>query len=273
MIPADETGRLIAEAERFLASLPDLTRPIIHRYFRTALDVESKADNSPVTRADRDVEIAVRAALSEQFPHHAIIGEEQGGQADSRFCWVIDPIDGTRAFVIGKPTFGTLVAFCIDGVAVASVIDMPQLDECYLSWEGGAVLQTSTSRTPLHSSQCQNISDAHIATTSPEAFSAQGLNQFNAVVRACLSSHYGGDCYNYALLAAGHIDIVMEHQLALHDIMALLPVLTGSGATISDWQGQPVTHSTDGSLLASATPELHASALELIARTASSADV
>ena len=262
----DETQ---AEIEALLARLPRLSRPLITRYFRSGFSVEQKADNSPVTIADRAVESELRQAIADTFPAHAVIGEEQGGEADQQICWVIDPIDGTRAFVIGKPLFGTLVGVARGGVPLAGLIDMPALDETYITQNNHSYLITGAARTKLSTSSCRQLQDAQTATTSPEAFSADGLARFNRLSQHCRSSHYGGDCYNYALLAAGHLDIVMEHQLATHDFMALIPVLEGAGAVVTDWSGQRPHLSSDGSLLVAATAELHDAALALINRSVS----
>ena len=256
--------QMTAEIDAFLAHLPQLSRPLITRYFRSGFSVDQKTDNSPVTVADRAVEAELRQAIAATFPAHAIIGEEQGGQADKQICWVIDPIDGTRAFVIGKPLFGTLVGVARGGQPFAGLIDMPALDETYLTQNGHSYLITAARTSKLATSTCRDLQEAQIATTSPEAFSADGLARFNRLSQLCRSSHYGGDCYNYALLAAGHLDIVMEHQLATHDFMALIPVLDGAGAVVTDWSGNRPGLTSDGSLLVAATPELHAAALTVL---------
>ncbi len=258
----------IQAAEQLLARLPAVSRPIIERYFRQNPAVDHKADDSPVTLADKEVEAALRAVIASQFSDHAIIGEEHGGQPDKPCCWVIDPIDGTRAFITGKPLFGTLVAFVHEGQPVCSVIDMPALDETYLTAQGRACLITSDGRSgDLQTRSCAKLADAHLATTSPEAFTPQGWQSFQAVSQLCRSAHYGGDCYNYALLAAGHLDLVIEHQLAPHDLMALVPVLQGAGAVVTDWQGRAPVLGGDGSLVAACGPELHAQALTMLAQT------
>ena len=252
------------EIDAFLLTLPSLSRPLIDRHFRSDFSVEQKADNSPVTIADESVETELRQAILRAFPHHAIIGEEQGGLADRQICWVIDPIDGTRAFVIGKPLFGTLVGVACDGQPFAGLIDMPALNETYLTQDKRSYLIMGATQSALSVSSCRELDQAQIATTSPEAFTTEGLNRFNRLGKTCRSTHYGGDCYNYALLAAGHLDLVMEHQLAKHDFMALIPVLKGAGAIVTDWSGRPPDLSSDGSLLAAATPELHKAALDVI---------
>ena len=259
-----KTGVDRAEIDAFLVTLPALSRPVINQHFRSGFHVEQKADNSPVTTADKSVETELRQAILDTFPEHAIIGEEQGGRADRQICWVIDPIDGTRSFVIGKPLFGTLVGVARDGQPFAGLIDMPVLDETYVSQGQQSCLIKGSGQTVLSASSCRQLDQAQIATTSPEAFTTDGLDKFNRLGEACHSTHYGGDCYNYALLAAGHLDLVMEHQLATHDFMALIPVLKGAGAVVTDWSGQPPDISSDGSLLVAATPELHKAAINLI---------
>lgn len=249
------------EAEKLLAALPDISRPLITKYFRNGADVVQKPDDSPVTIADKSVEAALRHAVADTFPDHAIIGEEEGGSADKPYCWVIDPIDGTRAFIIGKPLFGSLVALAHNGVPICGLIDMPELDECYLTRDGKAYLRRHGREEKLATRQTQELEHAHIATTSPEAFTQSGWQSFQKLSAECLSSHFGGDCYNYALLAAGHLDLVMEHQLAPHDIMALVPVMTAAGAVVTDWQGRPVTLHGDGSILAAGNANLHEKAL------------
>jgi fructose-1,6-bisphosphatase/inositol monophosphatase family enzyme len=138
---------------------------------------------------------------------------------------------------------------------------MPALDETYLTQGQQSYLITKSAQTALSAGNCRQLDEAQIATTSPEAFTTEGLDKFNRLGKACRFTHYGGDCYNYALLAAGHLDLVMEHQLATHDFMALIPVLKGAGAVVTDWFGQPPNLFSDGSLLAAATPELHKAAL------------
>ena len=255
---------LVTQAEAFLASLPALSRPVIDHYFRHAPALEQKADNSPVTIADKSVETVLRQAVQSHFPEHAIIGEEQGGVADKPFCWVIDPIDGTRAFVIGKPLFGTLVAMVHNGIPLCGMIDMPALKECYLTKQGRSFLVTTEKQSLLQTGSCTQLATAQIATTSPEAFTDKGWQQFQLLSSQCRSSHYGGDCYNYALLAAGNLDLVVEHQLAPHDLMALVPVMQQAGGVVTDWHGQEVRLDGDGSVLAAATPELHEQALSYL---------
>ena len=167
------------EIDAFLLTLPSLSRPLIELHFRSDLSIDQKADNSPVTIADKSVETELRQAIFSAFPHHAIIGEEQGGLADRQICWVIDPIDGTRAFVIGKPLFGTLVGVACDGQPFAGLIDMPALNETYLTQDKRSYLIMGATQSALSVSSCRELDQAQIATTSPEAFTTEGLNRFN----------------------------------------------------------------------------------------------
>ena len=167
------------EIDAFLLTLPSLSRPLIELHFRSDLSIDQKADNSPVTIADKSVETELRQAILAAFPHHAIIGEEQGGLADRQICWVIDPIDGTRAFVIGKPLFGTLVGVTCDGQPFAGLIDMPALNETYLTQDKRSYLIMGATQSALSVSSCRELDQAQIATTSPEAFTTEGLNRFN----------------------------------------------------------------------------------------------
>lgn len=242
-----------------LASFCFASRPIISRYFRADLTIEGKADDSPVTIADKQSEAAIRAAIAERYPEHNIIGEEAGGIITGALDWVIDPIDGTRVFISGKPLFGTLIALCHEHEAIASVIDMPQLDEMFIGMRGQAATLNGSQ---ISVSGITDIGQARIASTAPEALDAAAYEAYQALSARCLSSNWGGDCYNYALLAAGHVDLVVEHQLASHDIMALVPVIEAAGGIITDWHGTPVRLGKTSSVIASASPALHQIALE-----------
>ena len=249
----------------FLASLPALSRAVILPLFRSGLERFQKADKSPVTEADRQTEQVLRQAISDAFPEHSILGEEFGGTATDGYCWVLDPIDGTRPFLAGKPSFGSLVGLCLDGQPIAGLIDLPALGESYIGIidpQGQPLYSQGPDGSALHSSCCDQLARARIATTSPHAFSEAGWQDWLRLSGLCENLLYGGDCSNYALLAAGHIEIVMEDSLASHDIMALVPVLLASGACVSDWAGQPVTlHNHKGQLLCSANQALHEAAL------------
>ena len=251
-----------AELAVFLSTLKDVSRPIISDWFRSGRSIEWKADDSPVTMADKAVETALRSAIGAAFPADAILGEEHADTAGtgSGYSWVIDPIDGTRAFICGRPVFGTLIGLVRDDVPVAGYIDMPMLDECYVSVGGRATLNVAQ----ISTSVVTDLADARIATTSPEALTTPSLDAFYRLSAASATSTYGGDCHNYALLAAGHIDIVFEEGLKSHDIMGVVDVMRSAGGVVTEKDGSPVSLQTSTSLLAAATPELHAAALALI---------
>ena len=258
-----------ADLVKFLAGLPQVSRPFIANWFRQNPQTTQKADQSPVTIADQETETALRDVIAATFPDDAIQGEEFGmsGNGESpRFCWVIDPIDGTKAFISGKPIFGTLVGITDRGVPLAGMIDMPILEETYI----GHIMNQNQPFFQLNGvtvrpSDCTDLKSARIATTSPMALSASGLAGFNHLAAQAAVTNYGGDCHNYALLAAGHIDLVMEDSLASHDIMAVVAVMQAAGATVTDTAGRPIIHGQSTSILAAATTRLHAAALAALA--------
>ena len=252
-----------AELADFLSGLPATSRPIIDRWFRAAPDIQMKSDASPVTVADREVETALRAALIDRFPSDDIIGEEHAdrvGDGTTGYQWVVDPIDGTKAFICGKPEFGTLVGLIDQSRPVAGLIDMPALGETYI----GLGTQCLMNGTPIVTSNCTSLDTARLATTSPDAFSGAGAAAFDRVKAHAAITSYGGDCYNYALLAAGHIDVVIEDSLASHDIMGPVAVTQAAGATVTDLTGAPVRLGSTSSLIVAATPALHAEVLALV---------
>jgi inositol-phosphate phosphatase / L-galactose 1-phosphate phosphatase / histidinol-phosphatase len=220
--------------------LADAAGAAIRPYFRGAFGLESKADATPVTLADRAAETAIRHILERERPHDGIIGEEHGTVRESAARqWVLDPIDGTTSFVAGRPIFGTLIALMQDGWPVLGVIDQPILGE---RWLGAAGHGTQFNGKPVTSRACPALGEAILSTTSPNCFSAHEGEHFMAL--AAKTAHrrliWGGDCYNYALLASGHIDIVVESGLKIHDFAALIPVVEGAGGHMCDWSGEPL---------------------------------
>ena len=267
-----------ADLLKFLAGLPQVSRPFIAKWFRQNPHTTQKADLSPVTIADQQVETALRDVIQAAFPDDAIQGEEFGSvtiNAAGRFCWVIDPIDGTKAFISGKPVFGTLVGLTDQGVPLAGMIDMPVLDETYI---GHLIGQNPADQQPQYACQmnaamvrpspCQTLATARLATTSPLALSSAGLTGFNHLAAQAALTNYGGDCHNYALLAAGHIDLVMEDSLAPHDMIAVVAVMQAAGAVVTDTAGQPIRLGQSSSILAAATADLHAAALTALVEVA-----
>ncbi|HEV7232607.1 MAG TPA: inositol monophosphatase family protein, partial [Sphingorhabdus sp.] len=226
----------IALANRLANAAGAAIRP----FFRSNFAHESKIDASPVTEADRAAELAIRAILDTEYPHDAIIGEEYGSKAGtSGRTWVLDPIDGTVSFMVGRPIFGTLIALLEDGWPVLGVIDQCVSGE---RWLGAAGHQTTLNGEPVHTRSCRTLSDATLASSGPQYFGEHDAGHFMAL--AAKTAHkrmvWGGDCYNYGLLATGQIDLVVEAGLKLHDFAALVPVIEGSGGMMCDWTGEPL---------------------------------
>ena len=261
MPPRDRTDLKTIAA--FAEELADLAAPVALRYFRQKLVVESKADTSPVTIADREIELAMRWMIGERFPEHGLFGEEHGlHQADADCVWVLDPIDGTKSFITGMPTFGTLVAYLEGGVPRAGIVDHCALRERWVGREGEA---TRWNGEPCRTSGRTTLSDAILYATTPDIFSGANRDGFEAVSRRVALRRFGGDCYAYGLLASGHVDLVIEAELQPYDYLALVPVVQGAGGVITDWSGAPLGLKSDGRVVAAATPALHAEALRALA--------
>ena len=272
LVPKDVTSFVQLAPEdvvKFLSGLPQVSRPFIENWFRQNPETTQKADQTPVTIADQQIETALSDVIATIFPDDAIQGEEfgnAGNEEASRFCWVIDPIDGTKAFISGKPIFGTLIGVADRGVPCAGVIDMPILNETYI----GHLMDQNQRFCQMNgatrsTSNCQDLQFARIATTSPLVLSAPGLAGFNQLAAQAAVTTYGGDCHNYALLASGYIDLVMEDSLSPHDILAVVAVMQAAGAIVTDTAGQPILHGQSTSILAASTPALHKAALAVLA--------
>ncbi len=231
-----------------LDRLADAAGAVIRPWFRAGVAIVAKADASPVTRADRDAEATIRAILRVDRPGDGIVGEEFGDEnPDAARTWVIDPIDGTRAFIAGRATFGTLIALLDDGVPVLGLID-----QCIAGdrWIGAAGRPTTFGGRPAHTRRCASLSAAHLATTSPQALPTGDLAAFERLRAGVGDTLYGGDCHNYGLLASGHLDVVVESGLKLHDWAALVPVVVGAGGAMTDWTGDPLRRGSDGRVIA-----------------------
>lgn len=261
----DGRGAHLAFAHR----LADAAGAAILPLFRSGLSADDKVgrptDIDPVTEGDRAAERAVRARIDAEHPDHGILGEEYGRrEGTSGLEWVVDPIDGTRGFLSGFPTWGTLIGLRRGEDTLVGVIDQPFTQERW--WGDGerAWMRTRAATTPIRARACASLADAVFSATSPETFRTPFeravLARFQAGTRL---RRYGGDCYAYALLAAGAVDVIAESGLQVYDWVALLPVLRGAGAVATAWDGGPVGH--DGTLLAAGDPRVHAEALALIA--------
>jgi histidinol phosphatase-like enzyme (inositol monophosphatase family) len=246
--------------------LADAARSAILPHYRAGVASERKADATPVTLADRAAEEAMRRILKAECPRDAVHGEEFGAETgSSKRTWVLDPIDGTASFLVGRPIFGTLIALVVDGWPVLGVIDQPVLNE---RWIGVTGQPTLLNGMPVRTRLCRELIDATLATTGPHYFDDHDGEHFMGL--AAKTDHrrmvMGGDCYNYALLASGHLDIVCEANLKLHDYAALVPVVEGAGGTMCDWNGDPLHAASSGHVLALGDPARLDDVVEALAR-------
>ena len=241
------------------ARLADAAGAAIRPYFRGAHGEEAKEDGSPVTLADRAAEAAMRRLLDAEAPGDGVVGEEYGEKAGvTGRRWVLDPIDGTRSFTVGRPIFGTLIALVDEGGwPLLGVIDQPIARE---RWVGVAGRPTTFNGAPVNTRTRGGLAGAALATTSPHLFGEGEVAPYMALVAAVYGDSagqgpvYGGDCYNYGLLASGHLDLVCETGLKLHDFAALVPVVEGAGGRMCDWRGDPLTAGSTGDVLAIGDP-------------------
>jgi len=239
--------------------LADAAGAVIRPYFRTDFVIDEKPDTSPVTVADRESEAAMRAILAAECPDHGILGEEYGSErVDADYVWVLDPIDGTKSFIAGVPLFGTLIALLHHGRPVLGIIDQPVLGERWLGVDGQATLFNGR---PATVRACPALAEAILTTTSPDMFGGGDRDAFMRLRGAVKSTRYGYDCYGYAMLAMGFIDLIVEADLAPYDYCALIPVITGAGGVITDWAGEPLGLRSDGRLCAAGDPRVHSEAL------------
>lgn len=217
----------------------------------------------PVTEADREAERAIRALIGAQFPDHGILGEEHGSEnLASRHVWVIDPIDGTRAFISGLPVWGTLVGLTVDGDAVAGLMSQPFTGELFYANADGAFYEGPGGPRKLGARKTTKLEDATLFTTTPALFKGEARSRFDLFETKVQLSRYGTDCYAFAMVAAGTVDIVADPGLKPYDIVALIPIIEKAGGVVTTFDGRPAENG--GDILAAATPELHAAAMEAL---------
>lgn len=257
-MPGPVSDELVALANR----LADAARPIVARYFRSGVVVDDKTDASPVTIADRESETAMRTLLDAHVPAHGVFGEEHGAvRTDADYVWVLDPIDGTKAFITGLPIFGTLIALLHRGVPVLGIIDQPILGE---RWLGVAGEKSTFNGRPIEVRACAALDQAYMYSTAPIMFPGAWEKRHAALTQRVKLFRWGGDCYAYGLLASGHVDLVVENSLKLYDFAALVPVITGAGGLITDWSGRSLDVNSDGSVMAAGDPAIHRAAIEIL---------
>lgn len=232
------------------------------QYFRQHNDVSFKDDESPVTVIDQLIERDLKEAIRSKYPHDGVFGEESGvsGGLDGNL-WVIDPIDGTRSFISGNPLFGMLLSYVRKGEPVAGIISMPMLNETYC---GAIGHQATCNGKPIVVSKQRNIDDCTLYINEGEKLIADHSDVLGRLLAAGKTRRFGYDCYPHALLAAGHIDAVVDYDLKPYDSLALAAVVTAAGGIVTDWLGQPLDLSSSGAVVSAATPELHSSLLALL---------
>jgi histidinol phosphatase-like enzyme (inositol monophosphatase family) len=248
--------------------LADASGAIALSHFRNNVAIDAKSDATPVTVADRDSEAAMRDLIAKAFPDHGIIGEEHGREReDAEWVWILDPIDGTKSFINGVPLFGTLIGLwrrtVTNTVPYLGCINHPALKE---RWLGGRDLPTTLNGAPARSRTGTSLANAAVYTTSAGAFSPVEKGAFDRLSAAVRQTRYGGtDCYHYGMVASGWTDLACEAGLKLHDYAAVVPVLEGAGACVTDWNGDALALESEttvhGQVLASGDAKLHAAAL------------
>ncbi len=251
----------------FANHLADLSAEIIKKYFRLPNGEMQKNDETPVTKADREIEKIIRAEIEKKFPTHGIIGEEFGVKnPDAEFVWILDPIDGTSSFIIGRPLFGTLIALTHRGKSVLGIMNQPITGERWIGIEGeGAWLNGVKIKTR----NCRKISDAVMCASSSFHFRGEdkkilkkisGLTKYQKLGGII----YGGDCYSYASLASGFVDIVIDTGLQVYDYAALLPIMKMAGGIVTGWDGSELGLESNVRLIACGNRELHERVLEVL---------
>ncbi|MEM7023433.1 MAG: histidinol-phosphatase [Pseudomonadota bacterium] len=253
-----------AEYLAFAHELADRAGEVLKQHYRSSVAVDYKADASPVTIADRGAERAMRELIGTQFPDHGVEGEEfSSEQGGAEFVWSLDPIDGTKAFVIGRPTFGTLIGLLRHGKPVLGIIDQCILGE---RWAGASGEKSTHNGAGIGVRECPGLSHAVVCATAPEMFKTEDdAAAFRRVAQTARFPVYGGDCYSYGLLAMGFADLIVEASLDLHDFAALVPVIEGAGGIITDWHGRPLKKGSDGRVVAAGDRRVHQETLALLA--------
>jgi histidinol phosphatase-like enzyme (inositol monophosphatase family) len=247
---------------RHALQMAELAAETARRYFRGRLGVEFKADERPVTPADKAVESAVRAYLGEHFPGHGIFGEEHGiAQGDGRHIWIIDPIDGTRSFLSGHPLFGFLLGHIADGAAQLGLVAMPALQETYLGIPGSGAWCGDA---PIRSSEQQELDHAILYVNEGDKLHRDHPQVFGRLMQAGQTRRFAYDCYPYALLASGHVDAVVDYDLQPYDYLPVEALVSAAGGVMTGWQGEALERQSNAPVIAAATPQLHRQLMALV---------
>jgi myo-inositol-1(or 4)-monophosphatase len=250
----------------FVNELADVSGETILPFFRTSLSVADKGragSFDPVTAADHAAETAMRTLIHRNFPGHGIIGEEYGAErAEAEYVWVLDPIDGTKSFISGMPAWGTLIALTRSGKPVFGMMHQPFLRERFNGDGKIARYRGPAGERQLMVRPCEDLKSAVLSTTSPRLMKDKDRSAFARVEAAARLSLYGGDCYAYCMLAAGHIDLVIETEIKSHDIVPLIPIITGARGIVTTWSGEAAENG--GRIIAAGDKRVHAAAIALL---------
>lgn len=246
------------------ARLADAARAETLSRFRTGIDYDAKADVSPVTAADRAAERVMRDMIEAERPNDGIFGEEFGvSNPGADTVWILDPVDGTKAFITGKPIYGTLIGVVREGRAIAGVMDAPVTGD---RWTGGIGQPTLFNDKPANVRTGRALDEAWLTCTTPQMFKGAHLDRFNDLMDAVGYTTFGNECQGYGQLACGWMDLVCEDDLAPYDYAALIPIIEGAGGLCTAWDGQPLSFASEGKfdVIAAATPELHKAAVGIL---------
>jgi len=250
----------------FVDELATVSGETIRPFFRSALSVENKSRSGgfdPVTAADRAAEAAMRALIKRTFPEHGVLGEEFGADhSEAEYVWVLDPIDGTKSFISGMPMWGTLIALTRHGEPIYGMMHQPFTREHFTGDGKGAHYRGPAGERDLRVRTCAALGDAILFTTSPLLMNEADRERFRRVENTVRLSRYGGDCYAYCVLAAGHVDLVIETELKPHDVLALIPIIEGAGGIVTTWENEPAHNG--GRIVAAGDKRVHAQAMKLL---------
>ena len=266
MSTADEKS--LADYLAFAHHLADLSAAEILPHFRNLSSVVNKSGGAgfdPVTSADRNAEQVIRDEIVARWPDHAVRGEEFGATSPGReYCWLIDPIDGTRPFIMGMPVWGTLIGLVKNDAPILGLMNQPFTRERFWSGESGAFYRGADGEREIKTRSCPRLGDAMLSSTSPDLFATRDHKErFDALSGQVRMRWFGGDCYAYCLLAAGHIDLVVESGLKAHDIAALIPIIERAGGCVTGWSGGSAAEG--GDVAACGDPALRDQVLEILA--------
>jgi len=275
----DGAGEIDPKLIKVANKVADAAGQVTRKYFRhspsmSSIKLELKEDESPVTIADKEAEKVMREVIENYFPEHTIYGEEYGahlpgresGTDEAKFVWVLDPIDGTKSFITGKPLFGTLVSLVYDGEPILGIIDQPVLGERWVGVKGHKTLFNSKE---VSVRDCESLGSAYLYATSPDMFQGSTALSFEHVCTKVRTPLYGCDCYAYGLLSMGFCDVVCEADMKPFDYMALVPIVQGAGGVITDWNGKPfdnfdLSNVEATEVLAAGNKAVHQQALEAL---------